>query len=332
VTSPLQTMAESSDVSFETGHEEMIHDAQLDYYGKRVATASSDRTIKIFELQGKTQKLLAELKDHSGPVWRVAWGHPKHGNLLASCSYDMKVIIWQEFQKNVWRKVYEDTSHKASVNSVSWAPHEVGRVLAAASADGTVSVYTFKDNQWHRESFEAHSGGVNSVSWAPAIRTGYLNPQEGADQQPMKRMVTGGCDNKVSIWHKNEVKGMWEPQNCLKDNGIVHEGWVRDVAWAPSLGVPGATIASCAEDQKVWIWTENKNGLIEPTKRIDCKSKPWSVSWSIMGNILAVSEGSNSVSLWKESLDGLWQNLAEMDEGLPKKPETKRGAASTMMG
>ena len=33
--------------TFETGHEEMIHDSQLDYYGKRLATASSDRTIKV---------------------------------------------------------------------------------------------------------------------------------------------------------------------------------------------------------------------------------------------------------------------------------------------
>ena len=40
--------------SFSTGHTEMIHDAQLDYYGMKLATASSDRTIKIFEIHGKT--------------------------------------------------------------------------------------------------------------------------------------------------------------------------------------------------------------------------------------------------------------------------------------
>ncbi len=28
---------------------DMQHDAQLDYYGRRLATASSDRTIKLFE-------------------------------------------------------------------------------------------------------------------------------------------------------------------------------------------------------------------------------------------------------------------------------------------
>lgn len=31
--------------AFETGHLDMVHDAQLDYYGKRLATCSSDRSV-----------------------------------------------------------------------------------------------------------------------------------------------------------------------------------------------------------------------------------------------------------------------------------------------
>lgn len=41
----------------------MIHDAQPDYYGKRLATCSSDRTIKIFEISDNQQpQQVAELK------------------------------------------------------------------------------------------------------------------------------------------------------------------------------------------------------------------------------------------------------------------------------
>ena len=36
---------------------------------------------------------------HEGPVWQVAWAHPKFGSILASCSYDGTVIIWQESKK-----------------------------------------------------------------------------------------------------------------------------------------------------------------------------------------------------------------------------------------
>ena len=36
----------------------------------------------------------------------------------------------------------------------------------------------------------------------------------------------------------------------------------------------------------------------------------WRVSWSVFGNILAVSDSKNSVTLWKESIDGHWDQLA----------------------
>lgn len=38
------------------------HDAVLDYYGRRLATCSSDKTIKIFEIEGETHKLSETLR------------------------------------------------------------------------------------------------------------------------------------------------------------------------------------------------------------------------------------------------------------------------------
>ncbi|KAK1079238.1 GTPase-activating protein S13, partial [Friedmanniomyces endolithicus] len=34
-----------------SAHDDMIHDAVLDYYGRRLATCSSDKTIKIFDIE-----------------------------------------------------------------------------------------------------------------------------------------------------------------------------------------------------------------------------------------------------------------------------------------
>ena len=36
--------------SFDTGHGDLVHDAQYDFYGKRVATCSSDRAVKVFDV------------------------------------------------------------------------------------------------------------------------------------------------------------------------------------------------------------------------------------------------------------------------------------------
>jgi protein transport protein SEC13 len=38
------------------------HDAVLDYYGRRLATCSSDRTVKIFEIEGETHRHTETLK------------------------------------------------------------------------------------------------------------------------------------------------------------------------------------------------------------------------------------------------------------------------------
>ena len=53
------------------------------------------------------------LCSHDGPVWQLAWAHPMFGNLIASCSYDKKVIIWKETNGS-WGKLYEYTNHDSS--------------------------------------------------------------------------------------------------------------------------------------------------------------------------------------------------------------------------
>jgi hypothetical protein len=49
-------------LSIETN--ETQHDAQLDYYGRRLATCSSDKTIKIFEVEGDKHTLVETLRGY----------------------------------------------------------------------------------------------------------------------------------------------------------------------------------------------------------------------------------------------------------------------------
>jgi protein transport protein SEC13 len=306
--------------SFESGHEQMIHDAQMDYYGKRLATASSDRTIKIFEVEGEEQHLVAHLRGHDGPVWQVAWAHPKFGSLLASCSYDGKVAIWKEQNGNQWSKIFEDANFQSSANSVSWAPHSSGLILAAASADGSVAILSYQDNgQWARQAFHAHNNGCTAVSWAPDAPGGSLLQQnDGRPPRMQQKFVTAGCDNTVKVWGWNAQENRWDPSAFVNDDNR-HGDWVRDVAWAPSVGL-SSVVASCSEDKTVIIWTE-QNGVWRKSAVLPFKHTVWKLSWSVMGNILAVSQGDNKVSLWKQAIDGPWENLSEMaDNGAEQRP------------
>lgn len=134
--------------SIESSHEDMIHDCQFDYYSKRLATCSSDRTIKIFEINGDIYHNSATLPAHEGPVWQVAWAHPKFGVLLASCSYDGSIVVHKELTQGNWAQVYKESFPECSVNSIAWAPHEFGLILAAALSDGKVVIVEYKGGAW----------------------------------------------------------------------------------------------------------------------------------------------------------------------------------------
>lgn len=84
--------------------------------------------------------------------------------------------------------------------------------------------------------------GCNAVSWAPATAA---SSTEGTNPSGLSnpRIVTGGCDNCVKIWRQDSQTGEWSEEAKLER----HLDWVRDVAWAPSIGLPRSMIASCSQ-------------------------------------------------------------------------------------
>jgi protein transport protein SEC13 len=149
----------------------------------------------------------------------------------------------------VWPQVFQE--HESSVNSICWAPQEFGLCLACGSSDGTISVLTHKaDGSWEKAKIEqAHPVGVTSVSWAPVSALGSL---VGADTGPVQKLVSGGCDNTVKVW--KHINNSWK-MDCFPPLSK-HVDWVRDVAWAPNLGLVKSTIASASQDGTGVIWTQ----------------------------------------------------------------------------
>ncbi|KAK5739802.1 GTPase-activating protein S13 [Elasticomyces elasticus] len=303
-----------------SAHDSMVHTAELDYYGRRLATGSSDRSIRVFSIEPSapttvntqeasqdTHRLTATLTAHESAVWSVAWSSPKFGTILASSGYDGSVIIHRESQPSAsqqqqqqqggaggrWEKIYEFTLHTASVNLVAWSPAEIGCHLAAASSDGNVSVLTFENNSFSHVIFPAHGTGAGELQ---------------------RRLVTGGSDSTVKIWSYNATAQSYDNVATLKGHG----DWVRDVAWSPSP-LSKTYVASASQDRSVRIWTLPAGGNVEDANAWKCETLEfevvvWRVSWSMSGNVLAVAGGDNRVSLWKEKLKGGWQCIKTIDE------------------
>lgn len=245
----------------------------------------------------------------------MSWAHPKYGTILASSSYDGRILIWRE-QNNQWQRIYEFTLHTASVNLIAWSPAEIGCHLAAASSDGNVSVLTFENNTFSHVIFDAHGRlGANAVSWAPAMMPGALmSAGSGQQMGGMRRFVTGGSDNLVKIWNFNPTTATYE--NICTLTG--HSDWVRDVAWSPTP-LSKSYIASASQDRTVRIWTLPSSGDMSDAKAWKCEELNfdvvvWRVSWSMAGNVLAVSGGDNRVSLWKEKGRSGWDCVKTIEE------------------
>ncbi|ETO32469.1 protein transporter [Reticulomyxa filosa] len=189
-------------------------------------------------------------------------------------------------------------------------------------------------NQWKKQSsFEAHNGGVNGVSWCPSSGSAVLgapsktNPNVGS---VTKKFASCGCDNIIKIWEWNVEHSCWTSTAKLSQ----HTDWVRDVAWAP---IPGAhshgIVASCSEvcwtivlfktytfflkkkkkkKYIVIIWKQKGDGW-KSSAQIHLSDRVWSVSWSELGNILAVASGENQVQLFKEGIDGKWHDVSKVN-------------------
>jgi dipeptidyl aminopeptidase/acylaminoacyl peptidase len=114
------------------GHDDWIQGVVWSPAGRRLASASGDRTARIWDTAGGTEHSV--LRGHDDRVRGVAWS--PDGRRLASGSSDRTVRIWDVESGT---EIIVVGAHAKGVESVSWCPH--GRRVASASQDGTSRVW-----------------------------------------------------------------------------------------------------------------------------------------------------------------------------------------------
>lgn len=98
--------------------------------------------------------------------------------------------------------------------------------------------------------------------------------------------------------------------------------------WRASMFVPKIDAYPGVQDKTVLIWTKDSaqapwvKTVLDPTTLSPSAATTngagkfpdvvWRVSWSLAGNILAVSCGDGKVTLWKENLKGGWECVSDV--------------------
>lgn len=227
-----------------------------------------------------------------------------------------------------------------TILGLSFAPPEYGPMFACACADGTIHIFSAADASfsagWQGEEFVAvpTRQPCTAVSWSPCYAPGTifsLPAGEGAPVPgttgptgamgaatatagpvaiPAPRLVSSSHgDRAVRVWKYLTQDRHWMQEHELHD---LPPGTtcVRDVAWAPSSGLPFSYIAAGTEEGVVAIWMQDgvegrwKATLLPMTfNTAVCR-----LVWSTQGTVLTVSCQDGSTTMWMEQPnDSVWE-------------------------
>jgi len=276
-------------------HKAAVMSASFSPQGNTIATASADKTVKLWSLNGREIKTI---KGHQALVNSVIFS--PDGQTIASASDDKTAKLWSLKGKEIKNLI----GHKAAVNSVVFSPD--GQTIATGSSDNTVKLWSLKGKEI--KSLIGHKAAAKSVIFSPDGKT----------------IATASADNTVKLWNRNgkEIKTL---------SG--HKDWVWSVSFSPdgktiataskdstvklwtlegkeietlngmgysftsvSFSPDGKTIATASANKKVILWSASGKKLQILSGH---KDWVWSVSFSPDGQMLATASKDRSVKLWQ---------------------------------
>jgi len=303
-------------------HDDLVHDVAYDFYGKRMATCSSDQHVKIWEEDEAGNWVnTSSFKSHHGSVWKVTWAHPEFGQVIATCSFDRTAKVWEEIagekSGNLWIRKSSLLDSRTSVTDVKFGPKHLGLVLATASADGTVRIYEAPDvmnlSQWSLQYEIPIKLPCSCISWNPSLSR--LHPPMlavGSDDSS----AGGPAQGKVMVFEYSDTARTWVKVETFSN---ITEP-VHDIAFAPNIGRSYHVLAIGGKDLRI-ITLKPIDDKKDPREKFEIRqagqfddhgSSVWRVCWNITGTILATSGDDGQVKLWKANYLDHWKCIATL--------------------
>ncbi len=252
------------------GHNHKVHSLSFSPDGKTIATASADKTVKLWRLNGH---LITTFKGHSDEVYSVSFS--PDGETIATASADGTVKLWRRNGSLIKTLTgHSDSplgnSFASRVYAVSFSPD--GKTIATASADRTVKL-------WRRDGLLI------------TTLTGHSNEVLGVAFSPNGQIIASASED-------NTVK-LWKSDGSLIKTLTGHSDRVYAVNFSPN----GQMIASASEDNTVKLWKPDGSLIKTLTGH---RYKVHGVSFSPDGQTISTASGDNTIKLWRH--DGSLMN------------------------
>ncbi|MGB3535699.1 MAG: AAA family ATPase [Microcoleaceae cyanobacterium] len=252
-------------------HENGVLDVSYSPDGQRIATASLDQTVKLWQADGVYLQDLV----HDAPVTSIRFNPT--GTVIATTTADLnnmennKVLLWDQYGDRMGSATM---SHDDAVTSVSFHPTQ--NQLASGSYDQTIKIWTFD--------------GV-------AVRTlrGHRDTVLDVEYHPQGQILaSASADGTVKLWRTNgTLLKTFRISNC--STNPENDCLIYDIAFSPD----GETLVIASGDRSVKLWDWQKG-----TERLSLRGhndSVLSVNFSPDGSLIASGSQDQTVKLWTTS-------------------------------
>jgi WD40 repeat protein/transcriptional regulator with XRE-family HTH domain len=192
--------------------------------GRKIASGSEDGTVRVWNVGNYETAIV--LQGHAYWISAVSWAWVDSSKnsevtLLASCSFDGSIRLWDVHKSTCLKVLQHVTNHV--LLTLSFTPDN--RQLASGSDEGSIYLWDLEEGTCFSV-LHGHTHRVWSVAWSPDGRT----------------LASGSQDGTVRLWDG-------KLGTCLKVlQGHTNEVW--SVAWSPD----GHTLLSGSTDETLRFW------------------------------------------------------------------------------
>ena len=243
-------------------HEGPINHAALSPNARRVVTASSDGTARVWDAQ--TGEMLTPPLRHRAAVTYAAFS--PDGNRILTASEDRTARVWDAA---TGLEELPPMEHSAGINLAKFSPD--GGTIVTCSIDGIGKLWNTAHGHLLRASFK-HDDLIGTLAFS---RTN-------------ERFITGSADQTARVWSL--------ATGALLTPPLVHEGRVRTVAFSPD----GDRVATGCTEDAARIWSLPSGKPVTPL--LKHLGAVWHVEFSEDGSTLVSAGGkfkqSGDIRVW----------------------------------
>ncbi len=322
-------------ISFNHEHSKKINQisfapVSISPHGLILATASDDKMVKLWTLEGKN---IQTLEGHDDAVTQVSFN--QNGTMMATASSDRTIKLWQfNEQTKQFQLLKTLIGHDNSILDLKFSPD--GQTLASAGLDNTVKLWRSNQKIYQKSEIyhnNIHQGFIYQVRFSP----------DG------KKIATASADGTVKVWSRDGQLlqtiaafsvnlSLAFPQGAFSVNfspdstllaigGTDSEGkkavilWrvegdkVKDLVWnknqSPQQEIwdvtfsPDGKIIAASYDNRTQLWNQDGNPIGTLDGHQDLVR---SISFSPNGRTIATASRDNTIKLWKQQ-EQSWQEV-----------------------